>query len=103
MKPEKFQSSVCVLELELFAISDKLMKLFSNKTFISRQTFLTIFIFKAFMHGNFVLLNPFYFLISALVKINVHDDNTCNVFDNDNNKVQQFSSRKKERYHKKKI
>lgn len=47
------------------------------------------------MHGNFFLLNPFYFLISALVKINVHDDNTCNVFDNDNNKVQQFSSRKK--------
>lgn len=47
------------------------------------------------MHGNFVLLNPFYFLISALFKINVHDINTCNVIDNDNNKVQQFSSRKK--------
>lgn len=47
------------------------------------------------MHGNFVLLNPFYFLISALIKINVHDNNTCNVINNDNNKVQQFSSRKK--------
>lgn len=49
------------------------------------------------MHGNFVLLNPFYFLISALIKINVHDNNTCtcNDIDNDNNKVQQFSSRKK--------
>lgn len=49
------------------------------------------------MHGNFFLLNPFYLLISALIKINVHDNNTCtcNVIDNDNNKVQQFSSRKK--------
>lgn len=55
------------------------------------------------MHGNFVLFNPFYFLIFALNKINVIDDNTCNVFDNDNKKVQQFSSRKKEMYHKKKI
>lgn len=47
------------------------------------------------MHGNFFLLYPFNFFISALIKINVHDNNTCNVIDNDNYKVQQFSSRKK--------
>lgn len=47
------------------------------------------------MHGNFVLLNPFYFLISALIKITINDNNTSNVIGNDNNKVQQFSSRKK--------
>lgn len=47
------------------------------------------------MHGNFVLLNPFYFLISALIKITINDNNTSNVIGNDNDKVQQFSSRKK--------
>lgn len=45
------------------------------------------------MHGNFVILHPFYLLISALIKINVNDSN--NVIDNDDNNLQQILSRKK--------